>query len=77
MDRRRHGDGDTRPKVCRTYFRKEDYVDYVGYSLIASVQKFLVERVEDEDVTELTTPSGHSQSREGPRGYAGYFLIAP
>ena len=56
MDRRRHGDDDTRPKVCRKCFRKEDYVDYVCYSLIASVQKFLVERVEDEDVTELMTP---------------------
>ena len=53
-------------------------MDFVGYSLIASVQKFLVERVEDEDVTELTTPVWtFSNLGKDHVDYADDFLIAP
>ena len=36
------------------YFHKEVYVNYVGYFVISSDQKFLIEKVMDEDVTDLT-----------------------
>ena len=34
----------------------EDHGDNVGYLVIALDQKFLIERIEDEDVTGLTIP---------------------
>ena len=34
-------------------------MDYEGDFLIASYQKFLIEKDKDEDVTELAPPSGY------------------
>ena len=42
------------PKVVMDYVHKETYVIYAGYLVNASDQKFLIERVEDEGVAELT-----------------------
>ncbi len=47
------------PQPVMDFFHDEDYVDYVGCFVIASDQKFLIERVEDEDVAELAPPSGY------------------
>ena len=44
------------PELVMSISHEEDYVNYVGYLVIASDQKFLIERGEDEDVTELTIP---------------------
>ena len=44
------------PKVVMDYVNKEAYVIYAGYFVNASDQKFLIERVEDEGVAELTIP---------------------
>ena len=46
------------PKLASTAFAKEDHVDYDGVFLMTSVQKFLIEKDKDEDVTELASPSG-------------------
>ena len=64
------------PKFVMKYFQNEDYVDYVGYFAIASDQKFLVERVEDEDVTELAIPVRNlvRAAREDLRGLRGVLL---
>ena len=42
------------PKLVMDYVHKEAYVIHAGYFVNASDQKFLIERVEDEDVTEPT-----------------------
>ena len=42
------------PKLVAEYFHKEVYVNYADYFVIASDQKFLIEKVMDEDVTDLT-----------------------
>ena len=44
------------PKLVMDYVHKEAYVIYAGYFVNASDQKFLIERVEDEGVAELTIP---------------------
>ena len=44
------------PKFVTEYSYEEAYVVYVGYFMFTSNQKFLVEKVEDEDVTGLTIP---------------------
>ena len=64
------------PKFVMKYFHEEDYGDYVGYFVIASDQKFLVERVEDEDVTELAIPVRNlvRAAREDLRGLRGALL---
>lgn len=44
------------PKLVSNLSYEEAYVVYDGYFMFTSDQKFLVERVEDEDVTGLTIP---------------------
>ena len=44
------------PKLVMKISHDEDYVNDVGYLVISSDQKFLVERIEEEDVAELTIP---------------------
>ena len=57
VDRGRRGDDGSCPKGCQgDFFHDEDHGDDVGYLVIALDQKFLIERLEDEDVTELTIP---------------------
>ena len=50
---------------------------YEGDFLIASSQKFLIEKDKDEDVTELAPRPVIFQSRKGPRDDPDNFLIAP
>ena len=44
------------PKLVTDYVHKKAYVIYVGYFVNASDQRFLIERVKGEGVTELTIP---------------------
>lgn len=44
------------PKFVTTEFHKEVYVKFVDYVVIVSDQKFLIQRIEDEDVTEMMIP---------------------
>ena len=37
-------------RLSGIFFYDEDHVDYVGRVVISSHQKFLIEKVEDEDV---------------------------
>ena len=56
-------------QILPNHFHEKDYVDHVVYFLITPDEKFLVERVEDEDDTVLMTLVRIlSTSREGPRG---------
>ena len=44
------------PKLVMEISHAEDYVNFVGYLVTASDQKFLIEKGEDEVVTELMIP---------------------
>ena len=43
-------------KFVTTDFHKEVYVNFVGYFVIVSDQKFLIQRFKDEGVTEMMIP---------------------